>query len=253
VVFVWRYEAEGNDLETLALPDGQDKLVAAVAAANPRTVVVIETGGATTMPWLKQTGAVLEAWYAGSKGADAVANLLFGDVNPSGKLPMTFPLSDADLPHPVLLKPPSEAGQGLTFVREYDEGLKVGYRWYDAEKKPVLFPFGYGLSYTSFGYSGLTVAKDGLSVDFTLTNTGKRKGSEIAEVYAAVPAAGEPPKRLVGWQKVELAPGESRKLHVAIDPLYLSVWDEAGHKWVRPEAGVKMMVGGSSADLPLVQ
>jgi beta-glucosidase len=253
VVFVYRYEAEGIDLETLALPDGQDKLVAAVAKANPRTIVVVETGGATTMPWLKQTAAVLQAWYAGSKGADAVANLLFGDVNPSGKLPMTFPLSEADLPHPVLLKPPSEIAPGLTFVRDYDEGLKVGYKWYDAEKKPVLFPFGYGLSYTSFGYSGLTVAKDGLSVDFTLTNTGKRRGSEIAEVYAAVPAAGEPPKRLVGWQKVELAPGESRKLHVAIDPLYLSVWDEAGHTWIRPEAGVKMMVGGSSADLPLVQ
>jgi beta-glucosidase len=252
VVFAWRFETEGRDLPDLALPDGQNKLIAAVAAANPRTVVVLETGSAVTMPWLQQTGAVLEAWFGGSKGADAVANILFGDVNPSGKLPMTFPVSVADLPHPVLVKPTSDEGKGLTFDITYDEGMKVGYKWYDAEKKPVLFPFGFGLSYTTFKYSGLTVAPDGSSVSFTLTNTGTRSGAEVAEVYAGFAAsAGEPPKRLVGWQKVDLAPGASKVVKVAVNPIFLSVWDEAGHKWMRPQGSVTMMVGGSSAELPL--
>jgi beta-glucosidase len=252
VVFVWRRESEGRDLPDLALPEGQDKLIAAVAAANPRTIVVLETGSAVTMPWLESTGAVLEAWYAGSKGADAVANILFGDVNPSGKLPMTFPVSEADLPRAVIAKPAAQRGSGLTFKVDLSEGMKVGYKWYDAEHKPVLFPFGFGLSYTTFKYSGLTVTPDGLGVSFTVTNTGKRLGAEVAEVYAALPeSAGEPPKRLVGWQKVDLAPGESKTLRVAIDPLYLSIWDEAAHKWVRPQGPVKMMVGGSSAELPL--
>ena len=253
VVFAWRFETEGRDLPNLALPDGQDKLIAAVTAANPRTVVVLETGSAVTMPWLNQTGAVLEAWFGGSKGADAVANILFGDVNPSGKLPMTFPRSEADLPHPVLVKPASDEGKGLTFKVTYDEGMKVGYKWYDAEKKQVLFPFGFGLSYTTFAYSGLKVAPDGLSVSFTLKNTGARSGSEIAEAYAGFAAGvGEPPKRLVGWQKVELAPGESKAVTVAIDPIFVSIWDETAHKWARPSGAVTMMVGGSSAELPLV-
>ncbi len=252
VVFVWRWETEGKDLPNLALPDGQDKLIAAVAAANPRTVVVLETGSAVTMPWLRQTAAVLQAWYGGSKGADAVANLLFGDVNPSGKLPMTFPLSEADLPHPVLKKPATEDGTGLTFKVNYDEGMNVGYKWYDAEKTQVLFPFGFGLSYTTFQYGGLTVTADGLGASFTVMNTGRRAGSEIAEVYAAMPEGiGEPPKRLVGWSKVELAPGETKTVKVIIDPVFVSVWDEAAHRWVRPQGAVKLMVGGSSAELPL--
>jgi beta-glucosidase len=254
VVFVWRFETEGLDLKDLSLPDGQDKLIAAVAAANPRTVVVLETGSAVTMPWLKQTPAVLQAWFAGTKGADAVANLLFGDVNPSGKLPMTFPISETDLPHPVLKKPADEKHQGLSFQMNYTEGAEVGYKWYDAQKKPVLFPFGYGLSYTTFAYAGLTVATDGLTAEFTLTNTGRRSGAEVAQVYAAMPEGmGESPKRLVGWQKVELKAGESKRVRVVIDPVYVSVWDEVAHKWMRPTGAVKLMVGGSSAELGLRQ
>ncbi len=139
-----------------------------VAAANPRTIVVLETGTAVLMPWIDKVGGVLEAWYAGSKGADAVADILFGNVNPSAKLPITFPRSEADLPHPELKKSPGggeDAGAKLkpedakaTFSVHYDEGLKVGYKWYDAENKPVLFPFGYGLSYTTYQYSDLKVA-----------------------------------------------------------------------------------------------
>jgi beta-glucosidase len=253
VVFAWQWESEGMDLPNLSLPGDQDKLIAAVAAANPHTVVVLETGTAVTMPWLEQTGAVLEAWYAGSKGADAVANLLFGDVNPSGKLPMTFPRSEADLPHPTVVQPPAGSKNGvLSFKVEYDEGLKVGYKWYDAEHKQVLFPFGFGLSYTSFSYSGLTVSPDGSSLSFTVANTGQRAGSEVAEVYASLPeSAGEPPKRLIGWQKVRLAAGESKAVHLTIDPTYLSVWDEAAKKFVRPSGSYHVMVGGSSAELPL--
>jgi len=253
VVFAWQWESEGEDLESLSLPYGQDKLIAAVVAANPRTVVVLETGTAVTMPWLEQAGAVVEAWYGGSKGADAVANVLFGDVNPSGKLPMTFPVSEADLPHPVLVKPTRGAKPGLSFSVDYSEGAKVGYKWYEAEKKPVLFPFGYGLSYTSFKYSGLKVSADGASVSFTLKNEGKRKGAEVAEVYAAIPnAAGEPWKRLVGWQKVELAAGESRELTVPTEGLAMSVWDEGAKKFVMTPGAYRVMVGGSSAELGLV-
>ena len=208
-----------------------------MAAANPRTIVVLETGTAVTMPWVDKVSGVLEVWYAGSKGADAVANILFGDVNPSAKLPMTFPLSVADLPHTTVTQPPPnakpiEAGFHTvltkpTFDIHYDEGLKVGYKWYDAEKKPVLFPFGYGLSYTKYSYSNLKVTpgKD-TTVTFTVKNTGSRAGSEIAEVYAALPAeAGEPPKRLVGWSKVQLKPGESKQVTVPVPTLYLSIYD----------------------------
>ena len=201
-----------------------------MAAANPRTVVVLETGTAVTMPWINHVGAVAEAWYAGSKGADAVANILFGDVNPSAKLSMTFPQSVADLPHPKEVTPPPGA-QGReavmrtgeakpTFGITYDEGLEVGYKWYDAKHKSVLFPFGFGLSYTKYAYTGLEVqpGKE-TTVRFTLKNTGARAGAEIAEVYAALPpSANEPPKRLVGWAKVPLEPGESKAVSVSVRP-----------------------------------
>ena len=151
IVFAHQWESEGMDLPNLSLPDNQDALIAAVAAANPKTIVVLETGTAVTMPWVDKVSGILEAWYAGSKGADAVANVLFGDVNPNAKLPMTFPLSVNDLPHTTVTQPPTrdrgpENGWVLekpTFDVHYDEGLKVGYKWYDAEKKPVLFPFGH--------------------------------------------------------------------------------------------------------------
>jgi beta-glucosidase len=202
IVFAYQWESEGMDLPDLSLPDKQDALIERVAAANPHTIVVLETGTAVTMPWLDKVDGVVETWYAGSSGAKAMANVLFGEVNPSGKLPMTFPRSVADLPHPDLVTPPPGA-QGKeavmrtgeakpTFSVHYDEGVKVGYKWYDAEHKPVLFPFGYGLSYTSYRYSGLKLGDDH-TVTFTVTNTGKRAGSEIAEVYARLPAAAEEP------------------------------------------------------------
>jgi beta-glucosidase len=266
IVFAYQWESEGMDLKTLSLPHNQDALIAAVAAANPHTIVVLETGSPVTMPWVDAPAAIVEAWYAGSDGANALANVLFGSVNPSGKLPNTFPLSEADLPHPTVTQPPPESrhfdgavtpeiwAKGLPpFQVSYDEGVKVGYKWYDAEKKQVLFPFGYGLSYTTYRYAGLTVSPgDKVKVSFTLTNAGARAGSEIAEVYAALPAsAGEPPKRLVGWSKVQLKAGEKKTVEVEIDPKYLSIFDEAKDGWMLVPGDYTIMVGGSSDKLPL--
>jgi len=261
IVFVHQWTSEDFDLPNLSLPENQDALITQVAAANPRTIVVLETGSAVTMPWLGKVSGVLEAWYAGSKGAEAVANILFGDVNPGAKLPMTFPMSEADLPHPQLKTPPAGSPEGhgphpgFTFSVTYDEGLKVGYKWYDAENKAVLFPFGFGLSYTTYSYSDLKVTPGKESVvTFTVKNTGKRAGAEVAEVYATLPPdAGEPPKRLVGWSKVRLDAGESREVSVAVSAKYLSIYDVAGAGWKLVPGSYTFMVGGSSKDLPLVQ
>jgi beta-glucosidase len=261
IVFAHQWMSEGMDLPNLSLPDDQDALIAAVAAANPRTIVVLETGTAVTMPWIDKVSGVLEAWYGGSKGADAVANILFGDINPGGKLPMTFPVSTNDLPRVTVSQPPTQ-GRGPenggvlenpTFDIHYDEGLKVGYKWYDAEKKPVLFPFGFGLSYTSYSYSKLKVAPGtDTTVTFTVKNSGKLAGDEIAQVYAALPAdAGESPKRLVGWSKVHLNPGESKEVTIAIPAMYLSIYDEASSGWKLVPGSYTFMAGGSSKDLPL--
>jgi beta-glucosidase len=270
IVFAYQWESEGMDLPTLSLPKNQDAVIAAVAAANPHTIVVLETGSPVTMPWVAAPAAILEAWYAGSDGANALGNVLFGTVNPSGKLPNTFPKSEADLPHPTVTMPPPESmhfsgpsspemwAKGLPpFQVAYDEGLKVGYKWYDAEKKPVLFPFGYGLSYTTYKYSGLTAtpgatSADKVKVSFTLTNIGTREGAEITEVYAALPeSAQEPPKRLVGFSKVKLAAGAKQTVTIDIDPKYLSIFDEAKDAWSLIPGDYTIMVGGSSDKLPL--
>jgi beta-glucosidase len=269
IVFAYQWESEGMDLDSLSLPLHQDDLIAAVAAANPHTIVVLETGTAVTMPWADKVNGIVEAWYAGSRGADAVANILFGDVNPTAKLPMTFPMSDADLPHPNLVKPPvasttsgddpdawKKIAAGLPpFQITYDEALRVGYKWYDAEKKPVLFPFGYGLSYTTYSYSNLKVTPGKTPhLSFTLTNTGTRAGAEIAQVYAALPAStGEPPKRLVGWSKVKLGPGESKEITLDVEQQFLSIFDEQQNSWKLVPGDYVFSVGGSSRSLPLTQ
>jgi beta-glucosidase len=274
IVFVYQWESEGMDLKTLALSDEQNKLVEAVAAANPKTIVVVESGGPATMPWVDQVPGVVEAWFPGIRGAEALANILTGQVNPTGKLAITFPKSDADLPHPTLVTPPpasepnyaamggdisnimSIMAKGLpAFQTYYDEKLKVGYKWYDAENKQVLFPFGFGLSYTTYAYSGLNVSKgDTLTISFTVKNTGKRAGTEIAEVYASLPdSAGEPPKRLIGWSRVELAPGESKQVSIPVDRSRLSIFDEASNSWKLVPGDYTVLAGGSSKLLPLQQ
>ncbi|HXJ87134.1 MAG TPA: glycoside hydrolase family 3 C-terminal domain-containing protein [Candidatus Binatia bacterium] len=269
IVFAYQWESEDMDLPSLALPEHQDDLIAKVAAANPRTVVVVESGGPVTMPWAGQVSAILEAWFAGSSGSDAVANVLFGDVNPSGKLPLTFPLSESDLSHPKIVQPPPESRAnwarndvikqieaGLApFQVTYDEGVKVGYKWYDAEKKPVLFPFGFGLSYTTYAYSHLKVIPGkSPKATFTVKNTGKRDGAEVAEVYVSLPAAAsEPPKRLVGFSKVQLKAGESKEVSIDINPKYLSIFNVEQNGWQLIPGEYRFMVGGSSQNPPLKQ
>jgi len=258
VVFVNQWTTEGRDVTTLTLPDKQDDLVSAVAAANAHTIVVLDTGGAVAMPWIERVNAALEIWYPGIRGAQAAANILFGDVNPSGKLPVTFPKADADLPHPQipgldLMPGPGRGGRGRLpdFDIDYTEGLKVGYKWFDAEDKQPLFAFGHGLSYTTFAYSGLKAAID--SVSFTVRNTGKRAGVEIVEVYAGLPAAAnEPPRRLVAWDKVALEPGASKTVTLALDPKFLSIFDEQKDDWSLLPGEYKIFVGGSSRNTPLV-
>jgi beta-glucosidase len=269
IIFAYQWESESIDLENLSLPENQDELITRVAAANPHTIVVLETGGPVTMPWVGNVSAILEAWYAGSRGAEAVANLLFGDANPSAKLPVTFPLSEADLPHPQLIEPPASSNAdesqpeywrilapGLPpFDVHYDEGVKVGYKWYDAENKKVLFPFGYGLSFTQYSYSNLKVAPGtNPRVTFTVTNTGSREGAEIAELYASLPAtAGEPPKRLVGWSKVKLKPGESKQVEIEVNRKYLSVFNVDQNGWQLIPGDYVFVAGSSSQSLPLKQ
>jgi beta-glucosidase len=261
ILFVNQHAHEGGDLATLALPDHQDELVAAVSAANPHTVVVVESGNAVLMPWLDHVSAVVETWYPGIRGAQALANILFGDVNPSGKLAVTFPKTEQDLPHPVLPAPPGPTPSpldGITnkmppFDIQYTEGLKAGYKWFDAENKQPLFPFGFGLSYTTYTYSDLkATAGDSLDVTWKVRNTGTRAGSEIAQVYLSFPSsAGEPPKRLVGWEKVDLKPGETKTVNITVDPLYLSIFDVEANHWKIEPGEYTVMAGSSSRDLPL--
>jgi beta-glucosidase len=264
IVFAYQWQSEGMDLATLSLPDNQDALIEQVAAANPHTIVVLETGTAVTMPWIGKVGGVVEAWYAGSSGHRALANVLTGEVNPSGKLAITFPKSDADLPHPVIpLLSAEDEGQGTGAVNgrphsesqytvHYDEGLKVGYKWYESEHKDPLFPFGFGLSYTTYAYSNLKTDNAQRTVSFAVKNTGKCAGTEIAQVYATLPeAAGEPFKRLVGWQRIELAPGESKTVTVAVDPWVMSIFDEQNNVWSLLPGAYKIFAGPSSNEIPL--
>ena len=264
IVFVNQPTGEGNDVPSLSLPDKQDALVGAVAAANPHTIVVIESGGPVTMPWIDHVNAVLEAWYPGTRGGEALAKILFGDVNPSAKLPVTFAKTEADLPHPTeMLQPSPRQGEDQPmfpgapwkvntrrFDIEYDEGLMVGYKWYDAKQKQPLFPFGFGLSYTTYSYSDLKVSP--AQITFAVKNLGHRAGAEIAEVYATLPqAAGEPFKRLVAFQKISLEPGESKSVTLDLNPHYLSIFNEDKNGWELVPGEYAVQVGGSSRDLPL--
>jgi beta-glucosidase len=253
IVFAYQWTAEGMDLPSLSLPDNQDALIDKVAEANPHTIVVLETGTAVTMPWLNKVPGVVEAWYAGSSGDKALARVLAGEVNPTGKIAITFPKNEKDLPHPVISSlPPRD--QALTYEVHYDEGPEVGYKWYEAQHKQPLFPFGFGLSYTSYSYSNLSVDSSAKTVTFSVKNDGKRAGTEIAEVYAQLPQSSADEssyKRLVGWKRVTLAPGESQTVTVPIDSRALKTFDEANNSWSFVPGSYGVFVGGSSDNPPL--
>ena len=277
VVMVGDTESEGRDQPSLNLPGDQDALVAAVARANPRTVVVLKSGNPVLMPWLSRVPAVVEAWYPGEEDGAAVAAVLFGAVDPSGKLPVTFPASESATP---VSKPSQFPGRGGKV--EYSEGLDVGYRGYDAEHITPLFPFGYGLSYTTFGFSDLTSRPsataippappntvsgpgpascgcDGqgrtlATVTATVTNTGPVAGTEVAQLYLGDPrAALEPPRQLKGFARVTLAPGQSATVSFPLTGHDLSYFDDAADGWVVPPGTFTVYVGDSSAlaSLPL--
>ena len=236
-MFATQYQTEGYDVPDLSLPNGQDALIAAVAAANPNTIVVLQTGGPVRMPWKDEVRAIVEAWYPGARGGEAIADVLFGKVNPSGRLPVTFPQSEAQLPRPALDGPdtiePNFIGVGApgqTLDVDYDiEGSDLGYRWFAREAKAPLFAFGHGLSYTAFAHEGLTVARDGkrLVARFTVRNTGERAGADVPQVYLA-DAAGRPLRRLAGFAKVELAPGEARQVEVPLEWRTVAEWQDDG-------------------------
>jgi beta-glucosidase len=259
IVFVSQPMQEGMDAVTLSLPDNQDALLEAVASANPNTIVVIENGGPVSMPWVQHVKGVVEMWYPGIGGAQALANILFGEVNPSGKLPVTFAKDEAQLPHPVVpglegVAPgPNQEHKVQPFDVNYNsEGAKVGYKWFEATNKQPLFPFGFGLSYTTYAYSGLTVDDAKRTVHFTVRNTGAHEGTEIAEVYVALPpAAKEDYKRLAAWQRVKLAPGESKEVTLALHPLSLRVFNTDQNGWQLLPGEYKVTAGPSSSDTPL--
>jgi beta-glucosidase len=234
IIFATQYTTEGLDVPDLHLPSGQDELIAAVAAANPNTIVVLETGGPVVMPWLGKVKAVVEAWYPGARGGEAIASVLFGDTNPGGRLPLTFPASTDQLPRPKLdgadwVEPnfggdPTSGSDQLH--ADYDiEGADVGYRWFARQGQKALFPFGYGLSYTSFASTGLQIK--GLSASFTVKNTGARDGDEVAQLYLTA-RNGSPKQRLVGFARVTLKAGEAKPVALTIDPRLLADWTDKG-------------------------
>ena len=248
VVFATQWTGESVDAESLALPDRQDDLIGAVADANRRTVVVLETGGPVAMPWLNKVPAVLEAWYPGTSGGEAIANVLFGAVNPSGHLPATFPASEQQLPRPKVDGDPKNPQ--LQFAVDYHEGAAIGYKWFDLKDHKPLFPFGHGLSYTSFAYSGLSSqVKDGrLQVRFKVTNTGNVAGKDVPQVYVS-PLSGkwEAPKRLAGWDKVLLQPGEAKEIALTVEPRVLGMFDEKSRTWRIAKGKVRVTLAEDAA------
>ena len=246
-------ESEATDRPSLSLPSAQDELISAVAAANPHTVVVINAGAPVAMPWLGKVAAVVDAWYPGQTSGTALASVLFGQTDPSGHLPVTFPTSLRQVP---AASPSEFPGNGSEVL--YSEGVDVGYRWYDANGETALFPFGYGLSYTTFAFSGLRISRasvDGTSdvrVSARITNTGSRTGSDVAQLYVGDPGStGEPPRELAGFTRVTLAPGQSAPVSFTLTPQQLSWWGSTG--WTESTGTYGVYVGDSSApaNLPL--
>jgi beta-glucosidase len=249
IVFAIRHELEGSDIPNLVLPAGQDAVIQAVAAANPRTIVVLETGNPVAMPWIKEVPAVLESWYPGQEGGRAIADVIFGAVNPSGRLPMTFPREETDFVRPALPNLGSEPGTPVHI--EYSEGADVGYRWYAAQGIAPRFAFGFGLSYTEFEYQDISVTGGNyLSIGFTVHNTGTLAGADVPQVYLTS-AAGTRVMRLVGFARVELHPGQSRRLTLTADRRLLGSFDEARRRWDVAAGLYQVRIGRSAADFSI--
>ena len=250
IVFATQWMIEGEDAPDLSLPNGQDAMIAAVAAVNPKTIIVLETGGPVQMPWLDKVGAVLEAWYPGAKGGDVIADLLFGDINPSGRLPITFPQSTTQLPRPEI--PGFGHREQAQFDVDYNiEGAEVGYRWFARKALKPLFPFGFGLSYGRFDYANLKVeGGPRLTASFDVRNVGNRLGADVPQLYLT-DASGKNRFRLLGWDRVTVKPGETAHVTLTVDPRLLADFDDAQHGW-RSDAGrYRVALGASAGDLRL--
>ena len=247
IVFGIQWMSENFDAPDLTLPQGQDELIRAVAAANPRTVVVLETGGPVLMPWLDGTAAVVAAWYSGQRGGQAIANVLFGVAEPGGRLPITFPAAEAQLAHPEI--PGFGARLGTPVTVEYREGADVGYRDFARRAQKPTFPFGHGLSYTTFSYGGLEASgTNDLVVSFTATNTGARPGYAVPQVYLTG-ALGKADRRLLGWSKALLAPGETKRFTVQVDPRLLAKYSTQARGWQVAAGKYEVALGASAEEL----
>ncbi len=253
IVLARAFESEQRDRASLTLPNDQDQLIAAVAAANPHTVVILACGGPVTMPWLDRVPSVVDGYYAGQEQGAAIADVLFGDVNPSGKLPITFPRSEAQVP---VANPVHQAHEKHIV---HSEGVFVGYRAYDQYELDPLFPFGHGLAYTTFTYANLQLSADTLApgghltVSVDVANAGPRSGQEVVQLYVRHVAArvARPPKELKDFVKIRLAPGEIQSVHLTIDPKSLAYWDEVRHAWVAEAGAFEVLIGSSSRDIRL--
>jgi beta-glucosidase len=244
------WQSEGFDRPDLELPGRQNALVEQVAAANPRTIVVLNTGSPVTMPWIDRVAAVVQAWYPGQECGNAIADVLFGDVTPSGKLPQTFPMRLED--NPSHLNFPGENGRVY-----YGEGLYVGYRYYDAKRLAPLFPFGFGLSYTTFGYGTPRLSAQEIGPDATLqvsvdvTNTGPRAGKEVVQLYVRDPRSRlqRPEKELKAFAKIHLEPGATRTVTLSVGRDALAYYDDRQQAWVAEAGEFELLIGASSRDI----
>jgi beta-glucosidase len=263
IVFVGRFEREGIDLPNLRLAPVDDQLIRAVARANKHTIVVLNTGGPVLMPWIHKVQAVIEGWYPGQEDGSAIAAVLFGDIDPGGKLPVTFPANSRQPLSAAQSRWPGKGGE-----INYSEGLDIGYRWYDAHHFTPLFPFGFGLSYTTFDFSRLRItpkSTHGLDpnrrpgqvvavIHAQLANTGPRLGSDVAQLYMADPAStGEPPRQLRGFSPIQLAPHHRASVTFQLTARDLAYWSSRSGRWVIAPGGYGAYVGDSSSlsDLPL--
>jgi beta-glucosidase len=248
LVFVNDVTSEGMDRTSLALPGDQDGLIEAVATANPRTIVVLHTAAPVLMPWLAQVAGVIEAWYPGEESGNAIAAVLFGDFDPAGRLPMTFPASPTQGPATQLAQYPGVGGEV-----HYGEDIDVGYRFYDRFAQDPLFPFGFGLSYTSFAFDHLKVTRrqDTYRVSLRVTNTGGRAGATVVQLYVGFPVStGEPPNQLKGFAKVALQPGKRKHVRMILDASSFATWSTSDGRWIVYPGAYTLRVGTSSRDLP---
>jgi beta-glucosidase len=247
IVFAIRVEGEGFDSADLSLPWGQDAVIAAVATANPNTVVVLETGNPVSMPWRDSVNAIVQAWYPGQAGGQAIAEIIAGQVNPSGRLPITFPMDLGQTPRPEL--PDLGAPWGTSSTIRYTEGAEVGYRWFAQTSQTPMFAFGHGLSYTRFQYGDLVASGgDTVQTSFSITNTGDRGGADVPQLYLTA-APGEQRLRLLGFERVELEPGETRRVTIEADPRLLARYDGSERSW-RIRSGRYTVAVGASAVAP---